>query len=362
MRTKKNILLVEDNEEVREELNDILIMENYHTIKASDGKIGLQLAIENIPDLIISDVVMPDYDGFTMYKYLQDNVTTERIPVVFLSAKATDKDIRKGMNMGGYDYLTKPVSTEDLLLSVKTNLQKIEKSKCISSELKTDLSCTLSHELRTPLNSILGFSEYLAGNHQTMSYSQTDEFAKYIYSGAKRLAKLTEDLLLFSELKIEKTSFEKSAHLLKREKLDTKKCIEEVMCKEEGVQERINDIALEIDPVTILFNKRLYEKIVSNVLNNALKFSKKGNQIKIKSKIELGGYIFEIFNEGIGLNEEHISEIDSFTQFDRKKQEQQGAGLGLATIMLIAELAGVDIHIDSCLESHFLFRASFNNQ
>ncbi len=126
---KKTILLIEDNQEVRENTAEILELSDYHVITAENGKIGVELARKELPDLIICDVMMPELDGFGVLHVLSKNAATASIPFIFLTAKAERDDMRKGMNLGADDYLTKPFDDVQLLDAIEIRLKKSERLK-----------------------------------------------------------------------------------------------------------------------------------------------------------------------------------------------------------------------------------------
>jgi CRP-like cAMP-binding protein/ActR/RegA family two-component response regulator len=132
----KKILLIEDNLEMRENTAEILELANYKVITAKNGKEGVKLALNETPDLIICDIMMPELDGYGVLHMLSKNIDTSGIPFVFLSAKAEKEDFRKGMNMGADDYLTKPFDDIELLNAVETRFKK-------SENLKTEFNRTL---------------------------------------------------------------------------------------------------------------------------------------------------------------------------------------------------------------------------
>ena len=122
----KKILLIEDNLAVRENTEEILSLANYKVLTAANGKIGVELAQHEKPDLIICDIMMPELDGFGVLHILSKNEETARIPFIFLTAKTEKSDIRKGMNLGADDYLTKPFDDTDLLNAIEIRLKKHE--------------------------------------------------------------------------------------------------------------------------------------------------------------------------------------------------------------------------------------------
>ena len=122
--SKANILVVEDNEEVRENLAEILEIYGYHVAEAPNGLEGVKLAIESPPDIILCDVMMPELDGFGVLNLLSENERTANIPFVFITAKTEAEDIRRGMNLGADDYITKPFYKDELLNVISIRLKK----------------------------------------------------------------------------------------------------------------------------------------------------------------------------------------------------------------------------------------------
>ena len=133
----KKILLIEDNPEVRENTSEILALAHYNVVTAANGKIGVDLAQKEKPDLIICDIMMPELDGYGVLHILSKNDSTANIPFIFLTAKTEKTDIRKGMNLGADDYLTKPFDDTDLLNAVEARLRKnamLQKQYEVSNE------------------------------------------------------------------------------------------------------------------------------------------------------------------------------------------------------------------------------------
>jgi DNA-binding response OmpR family regulator len=120
----QKILLIEDNTEIRENITEILELASYEVVAAADGKEGVALAQQHKPDLIICDIMMPVLDGYGVLHLLQRNSTLQHIPFIFLTAKSERAEIRKGMEMGADDYITKPFEGTELLGAVESRLKK----------------------------------------------------------------------------------------------------------------------------------------------------------------------------------------------------------------------------------------------
>jgi DNA-binding response OmpR family regulator len=121
---KKKILLIEDNPDVRENTCEILELAGYTVVTAPDGKVGVDLAQKDHPDLVICDIMMPELDGYGVLHILSKKPETAAIPFIFLTAKTEKTDIRKGMNLGADDYLTKPFDDTDLLNAIEARFRK----------------------------------------------------------------------------------------------------------------------------------------------------------------------------------------------------------------------------------------------
>src|ERR1700745_1018476 len=120
----KKILVIEDEPEMRRNLTTVLRLEKFRPLPAENGRIGVELAKKEKPDLILCDVMMPELDGYGVIAALRADPETVSIPFIFLTAKGEKPDIRSGMNLGADDYLTKPVGKTDLLSAIRSRLER----------------------------------------------------------------------------------------------------------------------------------------------------------------------------------------------------------------------------------------------
>ena len=140
----KKILLIEDNQDIRENTAEILELANYSVVVAENGKEGVSLALKEKPDLIICDIMMPVLDGYGVLHLISKNEELSGIPFIFMTAKAERSDFRKGMEMGADDYLTKPFDDIELLNAIEVRLKKSEISTKDFSKDINGLSSFLS--------------------------------------------------------------------------------------------------------------------------------------------------------------------------------------------------------------------------
>ncbi len=253
------------------------------------------------------------------------------------------------MNLGADDYLTKPFDIDDLLAAIKSQIDKKHSIKQQFSnkleDLRSSLRSTLPHEIRTPINIILGYSSILI---KAKDYHNTEDIREMIESinyGALRLNHLFENYLLYASLELmDPISMRDSAE--NRIVISTEIFYELINRQVENCN-RIADLELKIVDTEIEISEYYFTKLISELVNNAFKFSEKGTQVLVKTIAELGYYKINIIDKGRGMSNSQIESIGAYQQFDREQYEQQGAGLGLAISKKIADIFECHFSIQS---------------
>ena len=189
----KTILLIEDDPVMRENTAELLELANYTVLTAANGKIGVSLAKKHIPNIIICDIMMPELNGYGVLQIISKDITTKHIPFIFLSAKIEHKDVRKGMNMGADDYITKPFDESELYSAIESRLAKaaILKEKLENKLEKETYFETNENELKT-LNQLKNYVSDLAEEYSfnagEIIYHETDN-SNFIYLIKKGIVK-----------------------------------------------------------------------------------------------------------------------------------------------------------------------------
>ncbi|HSF73750.1 MAG TPA: response regulator [Microcoleus sp.] len=345
------ILVIEDEEAIRENILELLEAEKFEGIGAINGKVGIKLAIEKIPDLILCDMMMPEVDGYGVIKALRSEPLTATIPFIFLTAKADKVDVRTGMELGADDYITKPCTPQELLKAIAIRL---EKQKTISrqsqktlDELRTNISMSLPHELRTPLNAILGFSELILSEYQVLEESDILEMIGQIQTSGHRLYRLIQNFLLYAELEIAATNPE----LLKEMRNSEFSCVKSLLSQKARQQakhaNRTDDLQLNLQDASVAMDSVRLAKIVEELLDNAFKFSLEGTPVLLSTFVENQTFILSVKDQGRGMTTDQIAQLEAYRQFDRKLYQQAGLGLGLAIVQRLVELHGGEFKIES---------------
>lgn len=345
------ILVIEDEELVRENIVERLEAEDFDTISAENGLDGIQLALEQKPNLIICDVMMPELDGYGVLTVLRGDPVTATIPFIFLTAKADKVDIRQGMELGADDYLTKPFTKAELLGTIAARLKQqatvTQQSDNKLEELRRSITNALPQELLNPLTHIVGCSRMLADEYDSVKPHEILEAAQNIYNSAVRLQRLSENFIMYAQIELFATNPEQVKALSNCSTINTKDIILNITQQKAQQFQRPSDLVLEIANSTVRISKEDLKKIVEELVDNAFKFSQPGTPVHVKAVIDKDSFNLSISNYGHNMTPEQIASIGACMQFNHKLYEQQGVGLGLIIAKRITEVHGGKLTIQS---------------
>jgi two-component system, sensor histidine kinase and response regulator len=341
------ILVIEDENLIRESIVDVLEEEGYQCIQAENGHSGIVSAKKYLPDIILCDIKMPEINGHQVLAALREEPSTSTIPFVFISALVDKKDFRTGMELGADDYITKPFTNEELINSVKMRLAKNDEIKARLNELKKNIAQSLPHELRTPLISILGYAQLLMDRHKEIYGDQIYEFAKTIHESGLRLHRLIQNFIIYSRLELlglsSKTGSNKKVQISSITKPFVKSILENIASR----YKRLDDLETDIKDTTVKMSMEDIAVITEEIVDNAFKFSNSNTKVSVNIYNDNDNFIMTVSDSGRGMNTEQITQIGAYVQFERGKYEQQGSGLGLTISKKMVELHGGTFNIKS---------------
>ncbi len=345
------VLIIEDDEVIRSEVVQWLQFEDHEVFSAANGREGIRLAQEHHPDLIVSDILMPETDGYRVLYELRISPSTALIPFIFMSAKADRHDLRYGMELGADDYITKPFTRDELMHAVEKRLQRRASYQATTDQqiatVKRSLLRQLSHELRTPLIGFLGIGELLTSGASTLSDDEIVEYGQMLTSSAHRLSRLVDNYLLYMKLENELGQpFEPPTVLPSRETVSVIRGTSEQVATD---HERRQDLSVSVQPSPVQIEANTLRKIVYELVDNAFKFSTAKQKVVVTGKYENGIYVLSVTDQGRGIALDNIPEIAAYVQFGRDVYEQQGLGLGLSIAKRLVELGDGSLHIESTL-------------
>jgi len=347
------VLVIEDNEELLSDIVEMLSMEGFEILTAHNGRVGIDVAEREVPDLIVCDVRMPVMDGYDVLDYIRSNTRTRNIPFIFLTARTGRSEFREGMKMGADDYLTKPFSAEELIASIRSRLVRSKDAQDETErrldELRHSIALALPHEMRTPLNAILGFSEILMTDHEKLEKPQTLEMARHINEAAYRLYRLVENYVVYANLELMRND-EKQREFLKQGRTEYVDILIDQEVRQRALHhQREDDLVTDIESIerAIAIDTDNFSRMIHEVADNAFKFSEAGDSVIVQVYPDGNDLIVRIRDEGYGFRPEEIESVGAYMQFKRAFFEQQGIGFGLTIATRMAEVHGGSLRITS---------------
>jgi len=355
----EKILVVEDDSALLEGLRDILTLEGYQVTTATNGVEGLAVLERGLPDLILSDIMMPKLDGYQFYAQVRARPEWISLPFIFLTAKGEKTDVRRGKQLGADDYLTKPFEEADLLIAIRSKLDRRAQLDAVHDQemanLKRTILTTLNHEFRTPLTYITAYTEVMRQSDSDLQSEEFKNFMRGIQVGSQRLRQLVEDFILLVELQTGEAqqSYERRREIITDLPTLLQKVLQDYAPRAASRKvELVADIPDNLP--AILADREYLSSAVSRLVDNAIKFSKKRageeGQVILSAWSAPGGgsIVIRVKDEGIGIRAEELTKLfDMFHQIDRAKMEQQGSGSGLAIMRGIVMMHGGTLNVAS---------------
>lgn len=345
------ILVIDDEEWLREMVQMALRQRGYDVIEAENGAAGIEKARRELPDLILCDVNMEKMDGYRTLSELRNESTTAAIPFILMTGLADNAGMRHGMELGADDYLPKPFSIEGLYAAVDARLRKAQTVRAEAerklADLRDSISLMLPHELRTPLNGILAYGEILTAEAATLKPEEIAEMGQVIYQGGRRLERLIENFLIYAQLELWGTDPQRVNLLRRKQTASPARLIEEHARKQADELGRGPDLRLNLHDSALPISEEYLAKVVEELVQNAFKFSQAGQGVTVELREGPEATVLSVADQGRGFSAEHIARVGAYMQFERKLHEQQGIGLGLTIARRLTELHGGTLVIQS---------------
>lgn len=360
---KASILIVDDNADMRDYLQRLL-EKQYYVETAANGKLALDKIANHIPELVISDIMMPEMDGIQLLHHIKQGPSTNSLPVILVSARAGEEAKIEGYDIGADDYLTKPFSAKELLARVRAQIRisrlhrhaidilqhsaeelekKVEERTAEllrkNSELE-QFAYIASHDLQEPLRKIRTFSELLQKSLQTGA--PANNYFEKIQSSAARMTQLIKDVLDYSRLSNMEEQFVATDlnSILQQVKTDFELLIEQ----KQAVIKDNNLPVIKGIPLQL-------QQLFTNLIGNSLKFSEKQPVITITGtplseseipfypglKPEVPYIKLEFSDNGIGFEQQFSERIFAIFQRLNERRVYAGTGIGLALCKKIVE-------------------------
>jgi signal transduction histidine kinase len=352
------ILIIEDEAPLREEIVDWLTFEGYESVGAENGEIGIACALRDLPDLILCDVTMPYLDGYSVLLGVRANPATAATAFVFMTARATHEDIRKGMISGADDYITKPFTREELLQTIQARLdkksalseeheRKVEQIQQALAEeqerslLKAQLVAMYSHDFRNPLTAIQSSSSLLSEYWDRLTETRRKTLFGQIESSVQVLQQMVDDMLTVAQME--------TGHLiLSPEPMDVNLFVQNLVDEFQLARGATHQFTFESNVSgSVDVDARVFRQIATNLISNAAKYSPRGSEVHVNLTGDDGHFTLCVKDQGIGISQEDQGRL--FKVFERGENvgKTPGTGLGLAIVQQAVETLGGSLELES---------------
>lgn len=351
--TKPKVLVVDDSEFELQLVDFILQEKNYQTVLAGNGTDALIILETLTPDLILLDIMLPDFDGFEVCKKLKTIDKLKDIPVIFFTSLSNIDDIVKGFEAGGVDYVTKPFNTDELLVRIKTHLDLINSKRKIelqarelsqANALKDKMFSVISHDLRSPVSSIKLALDFISKG----LVKPTDELFNETIKG---LVKTTDEAYILLENLLGWAKSQSNILTVYPESLDLKLLASSIagLLKLTSENKKISIENNIPEGITVFADMQMIQSVLRNLLSNALKFTPENGSIEMNALEMNTEVIISIKDSGVGISEPSLKRI--FDQDQPVKtlgtNKESGSGLGLILCKDFVEKNGGRIWVES---------------
>jgi signal transduction histidine kinase len=333
-KSQARVLLVEDNPDMREYIRAILAS-HWRVEIATNGREGLDAIHANPPDVVLSDVMMPEMSGVEMINALRSDAATRSIPVILLSARAGEEAITQGIEEGADDYLVKPFSAAELIARVRSHVARAQVMHELRevNEVKNAFVGMVSHEMQTPLMIVGDFAALLRDRWDDTAEPEKFRYLTIIESYAQRLSRLVKSVLSLSRM-------EAGVVVPAAQVIDVTAVVKST------VEELGSDIGVVIDgadsndvAITAFADPDHLHQILINYLSNAHRYGEPPCTVHIKPG---AGFVeVRVVDCGKGVPEESLAKL--FQPFSIVSAHEDSSGLGLSIVARLAESNGGDV-------------------
>lgn len=331
----EKILIVDDITKNIQLVANILKREGYKVYFATNGEMAIENSKSINFDLILLDIMMPGKDGFEVCKELKLHETTREIPIIFLTAKNDQENIKKGFVAGGVDYITKPFSKEELVARIQTHLdlkesrdllkkKNLELQKAIQT--KNLFFSIIAHDLKDPFAGIINASNLILKNREKIGFERCIHYMKLIYKSSIEAQKLLLNLLDWSGIQTGDIHFTPTSFSLNFLIDETYAFFETIFLNKNLSFQKFLD-----DDFNVHADLNMISIVLRNIISNAIKFSFRGSEIRAHIYCEKDFGCIKIIDSGIGIPEDILNNLfDPSIKKNREGTEtESGSSIGL---------------------------------
>ena len=351
--SKGVILVIDDSSTNLKLLDTTLSKAGFQVILAKDGEIGVEQAIQTKPDIVLLDVLMYGIDGFETCRRLKAYEVTRNIPVIFMTVLSEPVDKLTGFNVGGVDYITKPLYHEEVLARVNAHLTIRRQQKQLQDQTdqlqalnasKDKFFAILSQDLQGPFEELLHFTEFITEHIEGCRPEEIKEIVGTLRNSVGNLHELLKNLFAWS-------SIQRGALECHPQYFDIREIIGRnlTLFRATAEQKRIIIKSLVQAEIPVYADAGMVYIVIRNLISNALKFTKSGGKVRISATENQAWVEISVSDTGIGISAEDIAKL---FRIDVKYQRvgtagEEGTGLGLVLCKELVEKNGGRLSLES---------------
>ncbi|MBT5902605.1 MAG: response regulator [Opitutaceae bacterium] len=305
------ILIIDDEKELCAILEDLFSSEGFRVLTAHDGDQGVRIARAQHPDVILSDIRMPGINGHEAVIEFRKIPALTATPIILFTANADLEDMRKGMDAGADDYLSKPVELDDILKTVNKHLgrsaaRREETRKELVAQ-RANTGAMLPIDLVDPLHEIIGCASVLQSDAKLMTEVEISEFSRNIIHGAETLNQRFENFILFSRI-------QSGALVINPPRMvDLSELVTTTAQQVAGRHHRINTLRLDIEASTAAVSVELLSKALGEIIDNACRYSLSSEPIDVALHATETAFEIIIQDYGMGIGQDQLERLESET-------------------------------------------------
>jgi two-component system, sensor histidine kinase and response regulator len=345
------ILLVDDADVFRQSVTNLLRIRGHEVIEATNGLEGLKLARTHLPDVIVSDIVMSQVDGYAMTTLLRQHPTTSDIPLVLITGEADLKGMRKGMTLGADDYIAKPFKMDELVASLEL---RVHRRRALRDEVEQKLACLgtgvslkLPAELARSLGQVQDAARAVDMAGQIPGQEALHQLVAPLFAAARRIERLTGNLLLHAQLELYGTN---PAHFNAFRRTHTPGADAVVAAQARKCAEdagRAADLKLKTAPGSAAMTEARLAKLAEELVGNAFQYSPAGTPVTVQSVDDGTSFLLTVTDQGCGLTPEQLAAAEKSAPGAAPDGGPRVTGLGLPIARRLAEVHGGKFLINS---------------
>lgn len=349
----KQVILIVDDQSTNLKILSSVLSKQYSLSLANSGQNALKYLENNIPDLILLDIMMPDMDGYEVCNRIKKIDHIKDIPVVFLTAKTDIEDVVKGFDCGAVDYITKPFNITELLVRVRNHLNMQEtrnqlrqanvELKKINQE-KDRLFSIIAHDLRGPLSGFSTLSQLLLAEIRANNLAMIERYAAAMQQSSAVTLELLQNLMEWARSQTGELDFSPGHQSLKSiVESNIALLLNEAERKSIVVNNGIGD------DVRVYADKDMMGVVIRNLISNAIKFSNPGQQVSIAAEKNEKEVVLSVCDNGIGMSETLLGNLFQLDKNVRRPgtAKEPSSGLGMILCKEFIEKQGGLIWVES---------------